>query len=177
MSTKNNNAIVTTASAIANLLWQQVEATFNMATLIAKLHEDCGRDMDKAGEALGLEWAKIGGEVGVDRPVRLILESCLNIDWSDVQARAFIRAAGFVRPKDVAAEKGDGMIAKQRLAVLSSSVYGGISTAEAKGEKDKNKGKVNPRLTTADIVKAIESMTITAADAEAIVRAVQAKLA
>jgi len=177
MSTKNNNAIVTTASAIANLLWQQVEATFNMATLIAKLHEDCGRDMDKAGEALGLEWAKIGGEVGVDRPVRLILESCLNIDWSDVQARAFIRAAGFVRPKDVAAEKGDGMIAKQRLAVLSSSVYGGISTAEAKGEKDKNKGKVNPRLTAEQILDAMDQVTWTKKQIEAAVLKFQAMLA
>jgi hypothetical protein len=180
MSTKNNATTVSaTATAIANILWQQVEATYDMAALIVKLHEACGRDVDKAGKALGLEWHKIGAQAGADRPVRLILESCLNIDWTDTQARSFIRAAGFVRPNNVAAEKGDGMIAKQRLAVLGSAVYGGVSTMEAKGEKGKDKKDkaVNPRLTGAQIVKAIESATLTNAEAEAIVRAVQAKLA
>lgn len=166
MSTKTN-AIVTAANAIATSLWEQVTASYELSKLIASLFEATSRDIKQAGEAVGLEWNQIGGEVEGGLPTRLLVEACHQTSLTKEETRLFIKATG--------------LVSKQRAHVLTAAVYDGVSANEAKGEKGKGKGKdkeaVNPRLTTADIVKAIESMTITAADAEAIVRAVQAKLA
>jgi len=170
MSTKQNaqNAIVSaTATAIANSLWEQAVASLELSKLIASLFEATSRDIAKAGEAVGFAWNEIGGEIESGLPTRLLVEACHQTSLTKEETRLFVKATG--------------LVSKQRAHVLTSAVFDGISAEEAKGKgKGKGKGKdkaVNPRLTTADIVKAIEAMTLTAADAEAIVRAVQAKLA
>ncbi len=165
MSTKQN-AIATAATAIANSLWEQATASLELSKLIASLFEATSRDIKQAGEAVGLEWNKIGGEIEVGLPTRLLVEACHQTSLTKEETRLFIKATG--------------LVSKQRAHVLTTAVFDDVSAGEAKG-KGKGKGKkdkaVNPRLTAADIVKAIQAMTLTAADAEAIVRAVQAKLA
>jgi hypothetical protein len=169
MSTKNNAIVAATASAIANALWAQVTASFELSKLIASLFEATSRDIKQAGEAVGLEWNQIGGEIEGGLPTRLLVEACHQTSLTKEETRLFIKATG--------------LVSKQRAHVLTSAVFDGISAGEAKGkgkgkgEKGKGKEAVNPPLTAADVVKAIQSMTLTAADAEAIVRAVQAKLA
>lgn len=169
-----------TAAELASFLWGQISASFDAAHLVCKLHEENGRDIEKAGAALEMEWSKIGGETAPEKPIRALLEACSNMYWAEEDARAFIRGAGFVRPDKVKAEKWDGMIAKQRLHVLCKSVYGGLTNAEA-GAHGKGKGKggaVNRVLTVDQIVKAIDALTsLPAADADKIAKALQAKLA
>lgn len=173
---KNNTttATTTTAEELATFLFNQVNAAFDAAHLITRLHEENGRDLTKAGAALEIEWSKIGGDMTPEKPVRLLLEACLNTEWTAKDARTFIRGAGFVRPADEAAYEGDGMISKQRLSVLCNSIFLGVSNAEARGE-----GKeVNRVLTIDQIIKAIESLaSLPAADAARIAKAIQAKLA
>jgi len=164
MST-NNTAVTATASAIATSLWDQATASIELSKLVASLFEATSRDLKQAGEAVGLAWNQIGGEVEGGLPTRLLVEACFNTSLTKEETRLFIKATG--------------LVSKQRGHVLTAAVFDGVSAGEAKG-KGKNKGKdktVNPQLTAADIVKAIAAMTLTAADAEAIVRAVQAKLA
>lgn len=160
---KNNNATVSaTATAIANALWEQATASFELSKLIASLFEATSRDIKQAGEAVGLEWNQIGGEIEVGLPTRLLVEACHQTSLTKEETRLFIKATG--------------LVSKQRAHVLTTAVFDDVSAEKAKGKGKKDKA-VNPRLTAADIVKAIQAMTLTAADAEAIVRAVQAKLA
>ena len=167
MSTNTNAATVSaTATAIATSLWEQVTASYELSKLIASLFEATSRDIKQAGEAVGLAWNEIGGEIEGGLPTRLLVEACHQTSLTKEETRLFIKATG--------------LVSKQRAHVLTSAVFDGISAEEAKGKgKGKGKGKeaVNPRLTINDIVKAIESMTLTVEDAAAIVGAVKAKLA
>ena len=162
MSTNNTATVSATATAIANALWAQATASLELSKLIASLFEATSRDLTKAGEAVGLAWNQIGGEVEGGLPTRYLVEACHNTSLTKEETRLFVKATG--------------LVSKQRAHVLTSAVFDGISAEKAKGGSKKDKA-VNPQLTTADIVKAIQAMTLTAADAEAIVRAVQAKLA
>ena len=163
MSTKNNT-VTATATAIANTLWASYEANVALSEQIVTLLKATSRDIVKAGEAVGLAWNQIGGAVEGGLPTRLLVEACANTRLTKEETRLFIKATG--------------LVSKQRAHVLTAAVFDGVSAEEAK--KGKGKGKkdkaVNPRLTVADVVKAIEGMTLTAKDAEAIVRAVQASL-
>lgn len=180
---KNTTATNTTAAELATFLFGQVNASFDAAHLITRLHEENGRDLAKAGAALEVEWSKLGGNIIPEKPVRLILEACLNTEWTAKEARTFVRGAGFVRPADEVAYDDDGMISKQRLSVLCNSIFLGVSNAKARGEgkedkEDKEDKKVNTLLTVDEIVNAIEALaSLPAADAAKIAKAVQAKLA
>ena len=164
MSTKNNaaTAIVTTASAIAKSLWDQTVATVELSKLIASLFEATSRDLTKAGEAVGLAWNEIGGEIEGGLPTRFLVEACHNTSLTKEETRLFIKATG--------------LVSKQRAHVLTAAVFDGASNADVKGKGKKDKA-VNTVLTVDQIVQAIGGLTLTAKDAEAIVRAVQAKLA
>ena len=164
MSTKQNAIVSATATAIANSLWEQATASFELSKLIASLFEATARDIAKAGEAVGFAWNQIGGEIEGGLPTRLLVEACHQTSLTKEETRLFIKATG--------------LVSKQRAHVLCTSVFDGVSAEAAKGKgKGKKDKAVNSRLTVADVVKAIEGMTLTAKDAEAIVRAVQAKLA
>jgi hypothetical protein len=164
MSTKNNAATVSaTATAIANTLWASYEANVALSEQIVTLLNATSRDLLEAGEAIGLAWNEIGGEIEGGLPTRLLVEACANTKLTKEETRALIKATG--------------LVSKQRAHVLTAAVYDGASNADVKG-KGKGKGKaVNTVLTVDQIVKAIATMTLTAADAEAIVKAIQAKLA
>ena len=164
MSTKNNTATVSaTASAIATSLWEQATASIELSKLIASLFEATSRNLKQAGEAVGLAWNEIGGELEGGLPTRYLVEACHNTSLTKEETRLFIKATG--------------LVSKQRAHVLTAAVFDGVSAEVAKG-KGKGKDKaVNPQLTVDQIVKAIAAMTLTAADAEAIVKAIQAKLA
>jgi hypothetical protein len=162
MSTKQNATVSATATAIANSLWEQATASVELSKLIASLFEATSRDIAKAGEAVGLAWNEIGGEIEGGLPTRLLVEACHNTSLTKEETRLFIKATG--------------LVSKQRAHVLTAAVFDGVSASEVK-RKDKKDKAVNPPLTVDQIVQAIGEVTLTAADAEAIVRAVQAKLA
>ena len=162
MSTKNNTAIVTTATAIANTLWASYEANVALSEQIVTLLKATSRDIVKAGEAVGLAWNQIGGAVEGGLPTRLLVEACANTRLTKEETRCFIKATG--------------LVSKQRAHVLTAAVFDGASNADVKGKGKKDKA-VNTVLTVDQIVQAIGGLTLTAKDAEAIVRAVQAKLA
>lgn len=166
MNAKTKATVSATATAIAKSLWDSYEASIGLSQLIADLFDATSRDIKQAGEAVGLAWNEIGGEVEGGLPTRLLVEACHHTNLTKEETRLFIKATG--------------LVSKQRAHVLTAAVYDGVSANEAKGEKGKGKGKdkaVNPQLTVDQIVKAISGLTLTAKDAEAIVRAVQAKLA
>jgi hypothetical protein len=157
------NAIVTSATAIANSLWERTQAVYTLADQIACLFEATSRDIAQAGEAVGFAWSQISGEIEGGLPSRLLVEACHQTSLTKEETRLFI--------------KSTGLVSKQRAHVLTSAVFDDVSAREAKGGKGKKDKAVNPGLTVADVVKAIEGMTLSAKDAEAIVRAVQAQLA
>lgn len=161
----NATTVTATATAIATSLWNQYQAVHSLADQIASLFDATSRDIKKAGEAVGLAWAEISGEIEGGLPSRLLVEACHATSLTKEETRFFIKATG--------------LVSKQRAHVLTSAVYDGVSNSKA-GAHGKGKGKdkaVNTLLTVDQIVKAIGGLTLTEKDAEAIVRAVQAKLA
>lgn len=171
MSTKTNTTVSATATAIANTLWASYEANVALSEQIVTLLKATSRDLAQAGEAIGLAWNEIGGEVEGGIPTRLLVEACANTKLTKEETRALIKATG--------------LVSKQRTHVLTAAVYDGVSNAKAgahgKGKgKGKDKGKdkaVNRVLTAEDILAALDHVTFTGEQIETAVLKFQAKLA
>lgn len=163
---KANANVSTIATTIANTLWASYEASVTLSEQIVTLLKATSRDLAQAGEAIGLAWNEIGGEIEGGLPTRLLVEACANTKLTKEETRALIKATG--------------LVSKQRAHVLASAVYDGVSNAKA-GAHGKGKGKgekVNTLLTIDQIVAAIEAhASVSKSDAARIALALQAKLA
>lgn len=121
MSNNNNNNA--TASAISNLLWEgSVEIVHNLASLIAKLCQELKEDKKKVGSLIGDEWYKIGADVNGSKPIRLLIEACMETNMERKDISALVNATEIV--------------SKQRVSQLLAVIIDG-DKSKNKGGKDK----------------------------------------
>jgi hypothetical protein len=98
-----NNKASTVSSSISEIahraacvLWDSVHNVFKLSHEIVDLVTACGCDITKAGEAFGVEWAKMGGSVDGGLTTALLTEACLLACLDQKEARQFITATGVV---------------------------------------------------------------------------------
>lgn len=171
--TTNNNAI-TSASAIADLLFEGATVTHRIAVEITSLLNSNGQDNKKAGKAIGDAWQVIGGDVETSQPVRLLIEACALIkDMTRKDTSKLVNAADIV--------------SRQRVSQLIAVIFDGDTSknkgkaAKEKAEKGEGEGKSQDgldKLSFTQILAALKALpSITQEQAEIAATILASKIA
>lgn len=167
--TTNNNAI-TSASAIADLLFEGATVTHKIAVEITSLLNSNGQDNKKAGKAIGDAWQVIGGDVEAGQPVRLLIEACALIkDMTRKDTSKLVNAADIV--------------SRQRVSQLIAVIFDGDKSKNSgnKAAKEKAEGKSKEgldKMTFDQILAALKALTsITQQQAEVAASLLASKIA
>lgn len=121
MTTNTNTTIITTsASTVANLLFEGSTVACSIAAELAIMMNNHGNDYKAIGKAIGEEWDKIGGDVETSHPVRLLIEACTYVK-------------GMTRKETSKVVNAADIVSRQRVSQLIAVIFD--------GDKSKNKGK------------------------------------
>lgn len=173
--TTNNNAIVTSASTVANLLFDGSTVACSIAAELAIMMNNHGNDYKAIGKAIGEEWQKIGGDVETSHPVRLLIEACTYVK-------------GMTRKETSKVVNAADIVSRQRVSQLIAVIFDGDKSknsgnkaAKEKADKAKGEGKSQDgldKMTFDQILAALKSLTsITQHQAEVAASLLASKIA
>lgn len=163
----NKTTLEDAAAETADTLWDGCVSSYKLTLKIATLCQTAENDFKKAGEALAIAWARIGGDIPSAQSTRQLVEACHGTTMAKKEASKFLNAMA--------------LVSKQRVSQLLSVVYDGDASKNRGNTKDEksqdglDKGK---GFTFEQILAAIGSLqSITKEQAQAAAQALASKIA